>query len=277
MAQLDLTRAPAPIAQKPLAISEIVRQKVSNVLQGKALDDFVTAAVSLVNSNPMLAKCDRMSFLGSCLQAQSLKLSLNQSLGQAWIIPYKDKATFVVGYKGLVQLAIRSGQYKRLNAIAIKEGELISWNPLTEELNIQLIEDEGERAKAETIGYYAALEYLNGFTKAIFWSRAKMEAHAIRYSMSYGYDRRSGKSSSFWTKDFDAMALKTMLRQLISKWGVMSVEMQTAYNADGRTATLQQDGNVVEGDFMDAVADGDTPEAIETSEQPAPSVEGAEV
>ena len=130
--------------------------------------------------------------------------------------------------KGYIQLAIRSGQYKKLNAMAIKEGELIKYDPLNEELEVRLIEDEIVRESTPTIGYYAMFEYLNGFKKAIYWSKEKMEAHANKYSQGY----RARKGFTFWEKDFDSMAIKTMLRQLISKWGVMSIEFQKAYEAD---------------------------------------------
>ena len=129
---------------------------------------------------------------------------------------------------GYIQLAIRSGQYKKLNAMAIKEGELINYDPLNEEIEVRLIEDELERESAPTIGYYAMFEYLNGFHKAIYWSKDKMMAHANKYSQGF----RARKGYTFWEKDFDGMAIKTMLRQLISKWGVMSIEFQKAYEAD---------------------------------------------
>lgn len=130
--------------------------------------------------------------------------------------------------KGYIQLAIRSGQYKKLNVLAIKEGELVRFDPLNEEIEVNLIEDEEARENAPTIGYYAMFEYVNGFRKAIYWSKKKMEAHALKFSAGY----RAKKGFTFWEKDFDAMAYKTMLRQLISKWGIMSIEMASAIDAD---------------------------------------------
>lgn len=134
---------------------------------------------------------------------------------------------------------MRSGQYKRLNVMAVKAGELISWNPLTEEIQLDLIEDDNVRENTASIGYLASFEYLNGFTKTIYWSREKMESHALRYSKGYA----AKKGYTFWEKDFDAMAFKTMLRQLISKWGIMSVEMQTATEADG--AIVSDGGDII--------------------------------
>ena len=146
-----------------------------------------------------------------------------------------------VSDKGYIQLAIRSGQYKKLNVLAIKEGELIRFDPLNEEIEVKLIEDEDEREAAATIGYYAFFEYINGFRKAIYWSKKKMEAHALKYSQGYAADKKKGTSWTFWSKDFDGMAYKTLLRQLISKWGIMSVEMQTAIDAD--MAVINDDGS----------------------------------
>lgn len=130
--------------------------------------------------------------------------------------------------KGYVQLALRSGYYKSLTVFAVKAGELKKWNPVTEELEIELIEDDEVREKTQSIGYAARFEYLNGFSKTMYWSRQKMEAHALRYSKGYA----AKKGYTFWEKDFDAMAYKTMLRQLISKWGIMSIDLQTAFEQD---------------------------------------------
>ena len=139
--------------------------------------------------------------------------------------------------KGYIQLAIRSGQYKKLNVLAIKEGELIKYDPLNEEIEVKLIEDEEVRENAKTIGYYAMFEYVNGFKKSLYWSKKKMEAHATTYSPGY----RAKKGYTFWEKDFDGMAYKTMLRQLISKWGIMSVDMQEAMVKD--MAVVNTDGS----------------------------------
>lgn len=255
---LDLTQpsanVPAAPAQQKTGLAAIIRSKISSTLTGKKGDQFVTDVVALVNNNPALASCDQVSLIASCLQAQTLGLSLNRAMGQAWIVPFKDKknnrttATFQIGYKGFVQLAIRSGQYRRLNVVAIKEGELLRWDPLLEDIEIDMIANEAERAAAPTMGYYAMFEYTNGFRKAMYWSREKMQAHARQYSQGYAYDLNYNKATSFWSKNFDEMAAKTMLRQLISKWGVMSVDMLSAMEADGK----QSDGSYSESTVMDA-------------------------
>ena len=124
--------------------------------------------------------------------------------------------------------SVSQSRYENINVVAIKEGELKSWNPLTEELKVEIIEDDTKREQLQTIGYYAYFELLNGFRKEMYWSKAKMESHATKYSQAY----RNKNGSSFWLKDFDQMAFKTMLRQLISKWGIMSAELNKALESD---------------------------------------------
>ena len=195
---------------------------------------FVTAVTSAVSTNPALSECDASTIVSAGLLGEGLNLSPSPQLGQYYLVPFKDRKNgrtvcqFQLGYKGYIQLAIRSGQYKKLNVLPIKEGELVSFDPLDEDIEVRLIEDENQREKAQTIGYYAMFEYTNGFKKAIYWSREKMESHAEKYSMGY----KARKGFTFWEKDFDAMACKTMLRQLISKWGIMSIEMQKAIEGD---------------------------------------------
>jgi recombination protein RecT len=150
------------------------------------------------------------------------------------MVPYDNKkrgckeAQFQLGYKGYIQLALRSGYYKRLNVMAVKPGELKKYDPFLEEIELELMDDEIAREKAKSVGYVAMFEYMNGFRKILYWSREKMEAHALRYSKGYA----AKKGYTFWEKDFDAMAFKTMLRQLISKWGIMSIDLQTAFEED---------------------------------------------
>ena len=219
-----------------------VKDQINSIVGGKDGTRFVTAIVSAVNANPALQECTNPSILSAALLGHSLKLSPSPQLGQYYMVPFNDNkkgakvAQFQLGYKGYIQLALRSGQYKKLNVLAIKEGELIRFDPLNEEIEVNLIENEVAREKAPTIGYYAMFEYTNGFRKAMYWSREKMESHAEKYSQGY----KAKKGFTFWEKDFDAMAYKTMLRQLISKWGVMSIEMQSALDSD--MAVINEDG-----------------------------------
>ena len=221
--------------------SNTYKNLINNTLgDEKKAQRFIASISSAVSANPSLQECDAGTILSGALLGEALNLSPSPQLGQYYLVPFNTKngkqAQFQLGYKGYIQLAIRSGQYKKLNVLAIKEGELVNYDPLNEEIEVNLIEDEVQRENAKTIGYYAMFEYTNGFRKAIYWSKAKMEKHALQYSKGYA----AKKGYTFWEKDFDAMAFKTMLRQLISKWGVMSVEMQDVLEKD--MAVLQTNG-----------------------------------
>ena len=223
--------------------SDSIQKLINNTLgEPKKAQRFITAISSAVATNPALQECDSFSIINSALLGETLNLSPSPQLGQYYMVPYNDKkkgkvATFQLGYKGYIQLAIRSGEYKRINVLLIKEGELINYDPLNEELEVNLMKDELARENAKTIGYYAMFELVNGFKKTMYWSKEKMEAHALKYSQGY----KVKKGYTFWEKDFDAMATKTMLRQLISKWGIMSIELQTAFEND-MTFKDKQDG-----------------------------------
>ncbi len=203
---------------------------------------FIASISSAVATNQSLQECDAGTILSGALLGESLNLSPSPQLGQYYLVPFNDSkkgykvAQFQLGYKGYIQLAIRSGQYKKLNVLAIKKGELVRYDPLNEEIEVNLIDDEEERENAETVGYYAMFEYTNGFRKSMYWSKAKMEKHALKYSSGY----KAKKGYTFWEKDFDGMAYKTMLRQLISKWGIMSIDMQQAVEKD--MTTINTDG-----------------------------------
>lgn len=256
--------------------SEKVIEYIGQSLGATNKQRFITSIISAVNNNPALQECTNQSILAGALLGESLKLSPSPQLGQYYLVPFNDNkkgkvAQFQLGYKGYIQLAIRSGQYKKLNVLAIKEGELVRFDPLNEEIEVKLIDNEEEREQANTIGYYAMFEYVNGFKKALYWSKSKMEAHALKYSAGYANDKKKGTAWTFWSKDFDGMAYKTMLRQLISKWGVMSIEMMTAMDSD--FAVINEDGtkNYVETDDENIIE----AEVIEQHESPAEPTEKA--
>ena len=257
-----LQKKPTRIPFGAFMTTEGAKANINKIVGGKNGPRFTSAIVSAVNANPALQECSNQSILSAALLGETLKLSPSPQLGHYYMVPFNDKekgktAQFILGYKGYIQLALRSGQYKKLNVLAIKEGELIRYDPLNEEIEVQLINDEVVREKAPTIGYYAFFEYLNGFRKTLYWSKDRMLAHADKYSAAFSKDGgnfgRGGKFhrvsfadyeagnydkndewmySSFWYKDFDGMAYKTMLRQLISKWGIMSIDMVTAFESD---------------------------------------------
>lgn len=289
-------------SQKRLGIGsyltgDAVKQRINQVIGGKDGQRFISAVVSAVQTNPGLQECTNQSILSAALLGESLKLSPSPQLGQYYMVPFNDRergkvAQFQLGYKGYIQLAIRSGQYKKLNVLAIKDGELIKFDPLNEEIEVRLIEDEEAREAAETIGYYAMFEYTNGFRKAIYWSKKKMLAHADKYSQAFSANGGTVKTrygektkvsysdyvagnfdpkdawmySSFWYKDFDGMAYKTMLRQLISKWGIMSIDMASAIDAD--MAVINDDGTK---DYVDNDPDVIDMEPVSEPVQGAPA------
>ena len=238
--------------------NDAVKNQINKVVGGKNGTRFISSIVSAVQTTPALQECTNNSILNAALLGEALGLSPSPQLGQFYMVPFKNnkknckEAQFQLGYKGYIQLAIRSGYYKKLNVLPIKEGELIRYDPLNEELEVDLIEDDILREEAETIGYYAMFEYENGFRKTLYWSKKKMLAHADKYSSEYSLkiagdiaqgkipEKDMWKYSSFWYKDFDAMAMKTMLRQLISKWGIMSIDMQNAFDKD--MAVIHEDG-----------------------------------
>jgi len=248
-----------------------VKRKIGEIIAGKKGDSFITSIVACVSNNPALAECENGTILSAGLQGAALELSPSPSLGHFYMVPYDDRknnrkvAQFQIGYKGYIQLAIRSGQYRRINVISLKDGELISYNRLTEEIFTKLIDDDEIRDPMPTTGYYAMFELSNGFIKTMYWSFAKMQAHAMRYSKGYA----AQKGYTFWEKDFDGMAFKTMLRQLLSKWGVMSIDMQRAFESD--MGAINEDGRP---DYIDN--DSTEPATKEPADLPVMELEDFE-
>lgn len=270
----SLTKSNQKLTFSAFIAQDAMKQKINEMVGGEKGQQFITSIISAVSANPQLAECDNASIVSAALVGQALNLSPSPQLGQFYMVPFNKTiknpdgtsyqikvAQFQIGYKGYIQLAIRSGQYKKLNVLAIKEGELIKYDPLNEDIEVKLIEDEEKREKAKTIGYYAMFEYLNGFRKTLYWTKNKMIAHADKYSQAFSLNATGGKYpkvsyadfeagkvpenemwkySSYWYKDFDGMAFKTMIRQLISKWGIMSVDMQKAMESD--MAEIKEDG-----------------------------------
>lgn len=222
---------------------DIIVNHIKKVV-GKDTKRFISSIISATTVNPELKECSKESILSAALLGETLKLSPSPQLGQYYFVPFQSRngkvAQFVLGYKGYLQLAIKTGDYKKINVIAIKEGELNYFDPLNEEIQVNIIKDYEAREKAKTVGYYAYLEYMNGFRKALYWSKSQMENHALKYSSSYNKDIQKGTRYSYWSNNFEAMAYKTMLRQLLSKWGNLNPEMQMAI--DGDMAVIHQDG-----------------------------------
>lgn len=257
------------MVQQKMPFSVAVNTPTMQKLIANALHDparcarFTASIVSAVSVNQALQNCDRNTVISGALLGESLNLSPSPQLGQYYLVPFNNKkkgmqdAQFVLGYKGYVQLALRSGQYKSINVEIVKQGEYKGRDPMTGDPRFQFLEDDDEWESLPVIGYMASFEYLNGFRKVLYWSKEKMMNHADRYSAAFSrkaYENliagnipqgEMWKYSSFWYKDFDSMAKKTMLRQLISKWGIMSTDMQSAYESDSRVIEETESGQLV--------------------------------
>jgi len=210
-----------------------VKGRFEEVLHEKA-SAFLASVASAVSSNPSLSGCDPMSVMGSAMIAATLDLPINQNLGFAYIVPYKTKgvarAQFQMGYKGYIQLAIRTGQYKTIAVKAIYEDEIESFDDITEEIVFTARESRKMRKAGDPkniVGYYAYFKLTSGFEKFIFRYTEEVEKHARQYSANY---RKYG--SGLWADNFESMAQKTVLKELISKWGIMSTQMEKAVNYD---------------------------------------------
>lgn len=290
------------VQPKKLYFSQAMQTEKYKKLINNTLGDPVRAArfaaniTSAVAVNPTLQECDAGTILAGALLGESLLLQPSPQLGQFYLVPFESKAKrdrqgnvikpaclkaqFVLGYKGYIQLALRTGQYKRLNVLEVKSGELGGWDPFEERFHeMHFIEDFEKRAAMPTVGYIAHFEYINGFQKTLYWTADQMMSHADKYSPAFSAaaykkllngeipQNELWKYSSFWYKDFDGMAKKTMLRQLISKWGIMTAEMTMAYERDGHVMMP----DTASGDLLPEVTD--TPELSQQDEQEQPKIE----
>lgn len=221
-------------------------QTITSPAVQKYLDDllhekkgqFVNNLTALVANKAELQECEPFTLMFAALKATALSLPIEPSLGMAHVIPYKNKkkstveAQFQIGYKGFQQLALRTGQYKHINTTEVRQGEIGKRNRLTGQIEWHWIEDEAERLKAPIIGYVNYFILLNGFESTFYMSKEEMEAHALRYSQTYKSTTAYIKEQSKWTTDFDAMAMKTVIKLNLSKNGVLSIELADAIQAD---------------------------------------------
>ncbi len=205
---------------KNLINSDDVKLKFAEVLTDKAVD-YMNSIINLVNGDKELMECEPSSIIDACMVAASLGLSIDKNLEYVWIIPYKKKANFSLGYKGYIQLLIKTGEYKTINVIEVYEGQLKSWNPLTEEFDIDVTAKKSDAV----IGYAGYFEMVNGFRKSVYWSKENMDA----------FRNNSFKSDFRWNSDYKAMAKRTVVRTMFSKWGNLSFEIQKAYCEDINT------------------------------------------
>lgn len=236
---------------------ESVQEQFKNALaEGAPL--FVASLIDLYSSSKGLQECDPSAVIVEALKAATLKLPINKNLGFAYIVPYKIKKVatpqMIIGYKGFIQLAMRTGEYRYLNADVVYEGELNSFDKLTGAIDLS-----GEKESEKVVGYFAYLELLNGFSKAVYWTKEQVEKHGKRYSPSYS------SQYSPWNTDFSSMALKTVLRNLITRWGIMSIEMigavdrdieaetqmEIAENANAELLSIDDDEDVIDAEFVE--------------------------
>jgi len=296
--------------------SEGYRNLINNTLgDPERSRRFVAAITSAVAVNPALQECTPQTILAGALLGESLNLSPSPQLGQYYLVPFDQKlkgpdgkiiwltdengnfvldkngrkialtekrAQFVLGFKGYIQLAIRSGQYQDIDVMEIHEGEYLGKDAANGKPRFQFIEDDDEREQRPVIGYMAYFEYLNGFRKTLYWSKAKMMNHADEYSPAFSAETmrklEAGqipesdlwKYSSFWYKNFDEMAKKTLLRQLISRWGIMSIEMQQGFVQDSKFIQMNENGGFVSAGEEEAPA---APQPIPTQPEAAQAVE----
>lgn len=240
---------------KSLLNTPTIRAQIKNSMKENS-GAFMSSMIDLYSGDSILQKCDPEKVLLECVKAAALKLPLVKSLGFAYVVPYKNVPTFTIGYKGLIQLAQRSGQYLTINAGNVYEGELAGQDKVS-----GMIDLSGERVSDTIIGYFAYFKLVNGFEKTLYMSRGDVEAWGKRYSPSF-----SGEFSP-WKKEFDKMAQKTVLRRLIGTYGVMSPDMQTAISQDDKGKTpvqeIQENANKTPIDVNVIEIDPDTGEVLE--------------
>lgn len=231
-----------------LLSSENIKNRLNEIL-GKKASTFSTSIMQIIKSNSLLSSAEPNSVVGAAMTAATLDLPLNNSIGFAYIIPFNTKnpdgsktvkAQFQIGYKGFIQLAQRSGQFKTINVTEVKEGEIESRDRMTGEINFNWIQNDIERLKRKTIGYLGYFSLLNGFEKTMFMSIEELNSHGKKFSQTFG------KSYGMWSKDFDSMAQKTVIKLLLSKYAPLSIDMQTAVQTDQATFINPEGGQEIE-------------------------------
>lgn len=254
---------------KSLLNTPTMQKKFEQVLDKKA-PQFMASLLNLYNGDPGLQAAEPMSIVTSAMVAASLDLPIDKNLGYAWIVAFYDNkkghkaAQFQLGYKGYIQLALRTGQYKAINVIEVREGELKKWNRLTEELELDL---EGAVSE-KVIGYCGYFRLVNGFEKTVYWTKDEIEAHRIKHNKMK--DKKA--LNNVWKSDYDAMAMKTVLRNMLGKWGILSIEMQTAFSEDEEPKEIKditeeaQEVDYVEGEIIDMPAEEEKPSVLAQEE-----------
>ena len=242
--------------QKNMSLGELIHSpavvgKLNEVWNSQQMaNSFMSSVISVANGNPQLRNAEPMSIIGAAMVAATMQLQVIPTLGQCYIIPYGKKAQFQVGYLGLLQLCQRSGQFKKILAAPVHEGEYVSGDEFDEEY----VFDKKQKKSDKVIGYMAKFELLNGFTKVAYWDIEKVKAHATKFSQAF----RAGFNSP-WKSDFDAMAQKTVLKSIL-KFAPKSIEMQNAVTFDKSVI------NTNTSDVQDLDIDAFAPEYVDNIE-----------
>lgn len=255
---------------KALLNTPTMQKKFEQVLNKKA-PQFMASVLNLYNGDQSLREAEPMSIISSAMVAASLDLPVDKNLGYAWIVAFYDSkkghkvAQFQLGYKGYIQLALRSGQYKAMNVIPVHEGELKKWNRLTEEIELDLDAATSDKV----IGYCGYFKLINGFEKSVYWTRDEIEAHRIKHNKM----KNKKDLNNVWKSDYDAMAMKTVIRNMLGKWGILSIEMQKAVLEDEQEEReikdITDESNADQGDIIDVQF-----ESVEEHEPSAVSEQG---
>lgn len=279
--QQQTTGVSVAVQVKSMISQDNVKKKFGEVLGQKA-PQFLASITTVIQGSAQLKKCDANSIMSAAFVAATYDLPIDSNLGFSAIVPYNEsvwnpqtrqwdkipRAQFQMMYKGFIQLAIRSGYYEKMNYAVVYEDELISYNPITGE--IEFVTDFSkctQRNNGETdkvAGYYAWFRLKTGFRQELYMSKAEVDNHAKKYSQAYRYDLEKNKKSSKWTTDFEAMALKTVIKLLLSKWGILSVDMQRAIQDDQKV--YDEEGNGAYGDNQPDIIEAQ--DAFEVHEAP---------
>ena len=252
----------APAVQQPVTVANFLNgTSTQNFLKetlGEKKAEFVSNLIALTDSDKNLRECDPAQLMKCAMNATALNLPLNKNLGYAYVIAYKGVPSFQIGYKGLIQLAIRTGQYKFINATEIREGE-ITHNKITGEIKFH-----GDKPNNPVVGYMAYIEMVNGFSASLYMSEEQIEEHAMRFSKSYQYDKRDQRHTSKWSDPLarPAMAKKTVLKGLLGTYGLMTTEFAKAMDSDSDEADRSNGQRYEEADIVD---------------QPDPNIQQAEI
>ena len=266
---------------------DAVKNQINSIIGSKRGTSFIASIVSAVQTTPALQECTQPSILQAALLGEALNLSPSPQLGQFWIVPFNNRkkgvkeGTFQLGANGYKQLAMRTGQYKDIDFIEIHEGEYKGRDKYTGKQIFEFIEDDDERESLPIVGYMAYFELLNGFRKTVYWTKTKMENHADQYSQAFSLEAyrkiQNGeipqsemwKYSSYWYSNFTGMAEKTLIKHLLSKWGILSAELIQAMDADN--TVINDDGSrtyvETEDNIIDVEAEPET--VVENAESSA--------